>query len=90
MAGRTAPRAPARRSALGRPEDLVGLSHIASVRKVLAACNAEVPTEDLMVRLPVGSGIRRAEVCGLAVTAPDARGHPAVAGRGACRTGPIG
>jgi site-specific recombinase XerD len=45
--------------------------HIAQVRKVLAVCNAEVPTEDLMVRLLVGSGIRRAEVCGLAVSAPD-------------------
>jgi integrase len=38
---------------------------------VLAACTPEVPTEDLIVRLLVGSGIRRAEVCGLAVTAPD-------------------
>ena len=28
-------------------------------------------TEDLIVRLLVGSGIRRAEVCGLAVNAPD-------------------
>ncbi len=45
--------------------------HIAQVRAVLAACNAEVSTEDLIVRLLVGSGIRRAEVCGLAVTAPD-------------------
>ena len=45
--------------------------HIAQVRKVLAACNPEVPTEDLMVRLLVGSGIRQAEVCGLAVSAPD-------------------
>jgi site-specific recombinase XerD len=45
--------------------------HIAQVRKVLAACNPEVPTEDLMVRLLVGSGVRRAEVCGLAVKAPD-------------------
>jgi integrase len=45
--------------------------HIAQVRKVLAACNADVPTEDLMVRLLLGSGIRRAEVCGLSVAAPD-------------------
>jgi integrase len=45
--------------------------HIAQIRKILAACNPQVPTEDLMVRLLVGSGIRRAEVCGLAVTAPD-------------------
>ncbi len=39
--------------------------HIAQVRAVLAACNPAVPTEDLMVRLLVGSGIRRAEVRGL-------------------------
>jgi integrase len=45
--------------------------HIAQVRKVLAACKPEVPTEDLTVRLLVGSGIRRAEVCGLSVVAPD-------------------
>lgn len=45
--------------------------HIAQVRKVLAACSPDVPTEDLMVRLLVGSGIRRAEVCGLAATASD-------------------
>ena len=45
--------------------------HIAQVRMVLAACNPEVPTEELIVRLLVGSGIRRAEVCGLAVNAPD-------------------
>jgi site-specific recombinase XerD len=31
--------------------------HIAQVRRVLAACNSEVPTEDLIVRLLVGSGI---------------------------------
>src|SRR5215472_8985613 len=35
--------------------------HIAQVRKVLAACNTDVPTEDLMVRLLIGSGIRRSE-----------------------------
>jgi site-specific recombinase XerD len=45
--------------------------HIAQVRKVLAACKPEVPTEDLTVRVLVGSGIRRAEVCGLSVVAPD-------------------
>jgi site-specific recombinase XerD len=45
--------------------------HIAQLRTLLAACKPEVPTEDLTVRLLVGSGVRRAEVCGLAVTAPD-------------------
>jgi hypothetical protein len=45
--------------------------HIAQVRKVLAACNPAVPTEDLVVRILVGSGLRRAEICGLAVLGPD-------------------
>jgi integrase len=45
--------------------------HIAQVRKVLAACNLAVPTEDLVVRILVGSGLRRAEICGLAVLGPD-------------------
>jgi integrase len=30
--------------------------HIAQLRKVLAACNPAVPTEDLVVRILVGSG----------------------------------
>jgi site-specific recombinase XerD len=45
--------------------------HIAQFRKVLDACNPAVPTEELVVRLLVGSGLRRAEVCGLAVVGPD-------------------
>lgn len=45
--------------------------HIAQLRKVLQACNRDVPTEELVVRLLVGSGMRRAEVCGLAVVGPD-------------------
>jgi hypothetical protein len=45
--------------------------HIAQVCKVLAACNSAVPTEDLVVRILVGSGLRRAEICGLAVIGPD-------------------
>jgi site-specific recombinase XerD len=45
--------------------------HVTQVQRLLAACNPQVPTEDLMVRLLVGSGIRRAEVCGLAVNGPD-------------------
>jgi len=53
------------------PEKEPTVYHIAQVRKVLAACHAEVPTEDLVVRVLVGSGIRRAEVCGLSVSAPD-------------------
>lgn len=45
--------------------------HIAQLRKILDACNPAVPTEALVVRLLVGSGMRRAEVCGLAVIGPD-------------------
>jgi hypothetical protein len=50
------------------PDKEPSVYHIAQLRRILAACNPEVPSEDLMVRLLVGSGIRRAEVCGLAVT----------------------
>src|SRR5260370_38369195 len=46
-------------------------SHIVQNRRVLAARNAVVPTEDLVVRILVGSGLRRAEICGLAVSGPD-------------------
>src|SRR5260370_7065699 len=46
-------------------------SHIVQNRRVLAARNAVVPTEDLGVRILVGSGLRRAEICGLAVSGPD-------------------
>jgi hypothetical protein len=34
--------------------------HIAQERKVLAVCNPEVPAEDVIVRLLLRSGIRRA------------------------------
>jgi site-specific recombinase XerD len=45
--------------------------HIAQIRQILGACNPAVPTEDLVVRVLVGSGLRRAEICGLAVAGPD-------------------
>ena len=45
--------------------------HIAQLRKVLEACNPAVPTEALVVRLLVGSGMLRAQVCGVAVVGPD-------------------
>ena len=41
------------------------------MKKILAACNPAVPTEDLVVRILVGSGLRREELCGLAVVGPD-------------------
>jgi integrase len=45
--------------------------HIVQLRDVLAACNAERPQEELIVRMLVGSGVRAAELCGLAVRGPD-------------------
>src|SRR5713226_2886008 len=45
--------------------------HLAQVRKILGACNRAVATEDLVVRILVGSGLRREELCGLAVVGPD-------------------
>ena len=50
--------------------------HIAQLRHVLAACNAERPQEELIARMLVGSGVRAAELCGRAVRAPD--GLPAL------------
>ncbi len=45
--------------------------HIAQVKRILAACNLAVPTEDLVIRILVGSGLRREELCGPAVLGPD-------------------
>src|SRR5256885_4428689 len=45
--------------------------HIARLRDVLAACDAERRQEELIVRILVGSGVRAAELCGLAVRGPD-------------------
>jgi len=45
--------------------------HIAQLRDVLAACNAERAQEELIVQMLVGSGVRAAELCGLAVRGPD-------------------
>ena len=45
--------------------------HIAQLKRILAACNPSVPTEDMVVRILVGSGLRREELCGLAVVGPD-------------------
>ena len=44
--------------------------HIAQLRDVLAACNPERPQEELIVKMLVGSGVRAAELCGLAVRGP--------------------
>jgi integrase len=53
------------------PEKEPTVFHIAQVKKLLAACNPAVPTEDLVIRILVGSGLRREELCGLAVVGPD-------------------
>jgi integrase len=45
--------------------------HINQLREVLAACKTEHPQEEIVVRLTVGSGIRRSEVCGLCQVGPD-------------------
>jgi site-specific recombinase XerD len=47
------------------------LFHVAQLRKILAACNPRMPQEEVAVRLLVGAGVRRAELCGLAVEGPD-------------------
>ena len=45
--------------------------HIAQLRKVLAACNETIPTQELSVRILVGSGLRVSELVGLCALAPD-------------------
>ena len=47
------------------------LFHIRQVREILAACNPRLPQEAVAVRLLVGAGVRRLELCGLAVVGPD-------------------
>lgn len=47
------------------------LSHIRQLREILAACNPRLPQEAVAVRLLVGAGVRRLELCGLAVMGPD-------------------
>jgi integrase len=47
------------------------LFHVKQLREILAACNPRLPQEALSVRLLVGAGGRRLELCGLAVEGPD-------------------
>ncbi|HXM55740.1 MAG TPA: site-specific integrase [Candidatus Dormibacteraeota bacterium] len=47
------------------------LFHIRQLREILAACNPRLPQEALAVRLLIGAGVRRLELCGLAVEGPD-------------------
>jgi site-specific recombinase XerD len=53
------------------PDKEPAVFHITQMKKILGACNPAVPTEDLVVRILVGSGLRREELCGLAVLGPD-------------------
>jgi site-specific recombinase XerD len=43
--------------------------HVAQVRQILAKC--ENPTEEMVVKILVGSGVRMSELCGLALRGPD-------------------
>lgn len=45
--------------------------HSAQLKQILAACNPAFPTQELAVRMLVGSGLRASELCGLAVEGPD-------------------
>ncbi len=51
------------------PRKEMTVFHAAQVRALLAACNS--PTEDLLLRILIGSGVRMSELCGLAVRGPD-------------------
>lgn len=41
------------------------------INRLLAACNPQVPKEELAVRILVGSVVRASELCGLCLQAPD-------------------
>lgn len=45
--------------------------HIQQIRQILAVCNPAFPQHELCVRILAGSGVRIAELCGLAVEGPD-------------------
>ena len=45
--------------------------HLKQLREILLACNEDLPHEALAVKLLVGAGLRRAELGGLALRAPD-------------------
>ena len=53
------------------PQSEPDVFHLAQLRKILAACNPEVPQEELAVRIAVGSGLRISEICGLCIEGPD-------------------
>jgi integrase/recombinase XerD len=53
------------------PKPEADVYHMSQLRKILSACNRQVPQEELMVRILVGSGVRASELRGLALTGPD-------------------
>ena len=53
------------------PEMEATVFHFTELKRILDACNPEVPQEELIVRILVGSGLRASELCGLALKAPD-------------------
>jgi integrase len=53
------------------PEKEPTVFHVRELRAILAACNKQLPTEELAVRVLVGAGVRASELCGLAVVGPD-------------------
>jgi site-specific recombinase XerD len=52
------------------PEKEPTVFHVNELRAILAACNKALPTEELVVRILVGAGLRASELCGLAVVGP--------------------
>jgi site-specific recombinase XerD len=47
------------------------LFHFQQLEQILRACNPRVPTEELVIRILVGSGLRVSELCGLSLLGPD-------------------
>jgi integrase/recombinase XerD len=53
------------------PEKESTVYHIKELRTILSHCNWNMPAEDLIIRLLVGSGLRLSELCGLSLSGPD-------------------
>jgi integrase len=53
------------------PEKEPTVFHIRQLREILAACSPDRPVEELMIKILVGSGVREAELMGLAIAGPD-------------------
>jgi integrase len=53
------------------PDKEPTLYHLSQLRRILAACNEELPQEQLAVSILIGSGLRASELCGLSTEGPD-------------------